>query len=146
MFKIVEYKQEYQGDMILCYLSAKDALRETLHLHEDLFDIQKNYFNKNDMFWIAINDKNRVIGMIGTNTVSEIDMWLKRLFIKPEMKRKGVATALLNIVINYAKSKGITSVHARFNDNYVEASEFYSAKGFIESELSDGLRHFILKV
>jgi GNAT superfamily N-acetyltransferase len=146
MFRIIKYSQEYRDDMFFCYLSATDALEGAPHLRDDLFDIQKNYFDKGDMFWIAINDHNRVVGMIGTNTVSKTDMWLKRLYIKPEMKRKGIACALLTVVIEYAKSKGIVSIHTRFNEDYIEASHFYPLQGFIEGERSDGLRHFIKKV
>jgi GNAT superfamily N-acetyltransferase len=143
MFKIIKYSREYRDDMLFCYLSAKDALGGIPRLSDDLLDIQKHYFDKNDMFWIAVNDNNRVIGMVGTDTVSETDIWLKRLFVKPEIKRNGVAGALLNIVVAHAKSRGITSIHTRFSDNYIEASHFYPAKGFIESGRSDGLRHFI---
>ena len=132
--------------MFFCYLSAKDALGAIPRLREDLLDIQTYYFDKNDMFWIAVNDDNRVIGMIGTDTVSETDMWLKRLFIKPEMKRNGVAGSLLAVVEEYANSKGILSIHTRFADNYIEAFRFYSSKGFIESDRSDGLRHLIKSI
>ena len=89
MFNIIPFRREYRDDTIFCLLSAKDALGRAPRLNDDLLDIQGRYFDKGDMFWIAINADNRVAGMIGTNTVSETDMWLKRLFIKPEMKRKG---------------------------------------------------------
>ena len=146
MFKIIKYSMEYRDDMFYCYLLAKDALGDTIHLRDDLFDIQKHYFDKGDMFWIAIDDNNRVAGMVGTNTTSKTDLWLKRLFIRPDMKRKGIAYELLAVVKEYAKSKGIISVHTRFNDNYTEAAYFYLSQSFIESEHSNGLRHFIKKI
>jgi len=95
MFHIIKYHDDYRDDMIFCYLSAKNALGEKIYLRDDLLDIQVNYFYKNDMFWIALNDDERVVGMIGTNTVSITDMWLKRLFVKPEIKRNGIGSALL---------------------------------------------------
>ena len=146
MFKIIKYSHEYRDDMFYCYLSAKDVLSDALRLRDDLLDIQKYYFDKGDMFWIAVDDHNRVVGMVGTNTTSKNDLWLKRLFIRSDMKRKGIACALLAVVIEYAKSKGIISIHTRFNDNYIEASHFYLTQGFIESERSDGLLHFIKKI
>lgn len=145
-FRIIEYNQVYRDDLFFCYLAAKDAVGEIPRLREDLFDISKNYFDKNDMFWIALDDDNRVVGMVGTDTVSKTDMWLKRLFIKPAMKRSGIASALLNVVIAYGKSKNISSIHTRFGDAYVEALRFYSRKGFIEGERSNGLRHFIKSI
>ena len=146
VFKVIKYSQEYRDDMLFCYLSAKDALGVIPRLRDDILDIQKYYFDKNEMFWIAVNDDNRVVGMIGTDTISETDMWLKRLFVKPEMKRNGIAGALLDTAVEYAKSKGITVIHTRFSDNYIEAFHFYTAKGFLESERSDGARHLIKSI
>jgi GNAT superfamily N-acetyltransferase len=142
MVKIIKYNQEYRDDMFFCYLSAKDALGTIPHLRDDLFDIQKCYFDKNEMFWLAINEHNRVVGMIGTDTVSKTHLWLKRLSVKPDLKKTGIGTALLNVVEEYAKSKGILIIHTRFNDDYIEALHFYKSRGFIESERDNGLRHF----
>ena len=134
MFKILSFQSEYRDDTIFCLLLAKDAISAGYppRLSEDLLDIQKNYFDKGDMFWIALDGNDRVIGMIGTSTVSVSDMWLKRLFIKPTHKRKGLGSALLATAEEYAKSKGIINIHTRFAEWYKEASVFYPAKGFIE--------------
>lgn len=95
------------------------------------------------MFWVALNTDSRVIGMIGTSTVSAADMWLKRLFIRPEMKRQGLGGALLAVAEKYAKTKGVVTIHTRFADDYTEAERFYSAKGFCETTRSEDFRHFI---
>ena len=143
MFKIIPFQQEYRDDTIFCLLLAKDAVGRLPEITEDFLDIQGRYFDKGDMFWIALDNDNRVIGMIGTDTTSESDMWLRRLFIKPSLKRKGLGSALLSLAENYAQSKGITTIHTRFYDDFTEAARFYPSKGFIEDGKSDGLRHFI---
>ncbi|KAI4452983.1 4-alpha-glucan-branching enzyme [Holotrichia oblita] len=125
---------------------AKDAKGKSPRLNDDLLDIQKNYIDKNDMFYIAIDDDNRVIGMLGTNTFSTTDTWLKRLYVKPDMKRKGIASALLLNVEEYVKAKGIVKIHTRFSDDNNEAPHFYFARGFVESDRSEGLRHLIKKI
>ena len=148
MFKIITYDPKCKTDMHHCFLSAREAIEPetTPKLREDLLDIQKHYFDKGDTFWLAINEEGRVIGMLGTNTISATDMWLKRLYIKPCMKRKGIASALLATAEDYAKAKGIKTIHTRFKDSYTEAAHFYPAKGFIEAERIDSLRHLIKKV
>ena len=143
MFRIVPFQEKYRDDVIFCILCAKDALGRVPNLNEDLLDIQANYFDKDDMFWVALNEADRVIGMIGTNTISDVDMWLKRLFIKPEIKRQGMGSALLIAAEKYAKLKDIKFIHTRFADDFAEAFHFYRAKGFVESERSDGFRHFV---
>ena len=146
MYKIIPFQQEYRDDAIFCLLLAKDAILNAPRLSEDLLDIQKNYFDKGDMFWIALDEDNRVIGMIGTNTISETDMWLKRLFIKPEAKRKGLGSALLVTAEAYAKTKGIEKIHTRFADWFIEAAMFYPSKGYVEVGKSDGRRHFMKNI
>ena len=145
MYKILPFQDEYRDDTIFCLLLAKDAVNggNAPRLSEDLLDIHKNYFDKGDMFWIALDSNGRVIGMIGTSTVSDSDMWLKRLFIKPSHKRKGAASALFGVAEEYAKLKGIETIHTRFPIWFNEAAMFYPTKGFIEDGESDGKRHFI---
>jgi len=142
MFKIIPYDRKYRDDMLLCYLLAKDAISNNIRLSEDLLDIQGRYFDKGDMFWLALGEDNRVVGMIGTNTISPADMWLKRLFIKPNHKRKGIATALLATAEEWAKTRKIETINTRFASHYAAAPTFYSSKGYIEIGVSNGNRHF----
>jgi GNAT superfamily N-acetyltransferase len=143
MFEILPFEASRRDDAIFCLLSAKNHLGRIPTLNEDLLDVQKSYFDKGDMFWHAISDANRVIGMLGTNSVSLSDMWLKRLYILPSFKRKGIASALLTTAETFARSKKITTIHTRFADDYQEALLFYSAKGFQPCEHIDGLHYFV---
>jgi GNAT superfamily N-acetyltransferase len=140
--KIIEYTDEYKYDMFLCYLLAKEALGKP-HLRDDLLDIQSNYFDLGDKFWLAISEDNRVIGMIGEHRISESEVFLKRLFIKPDYKRKGIGKAMLATVEEYAQLQGIHQIHTRFPDHYVEAAKFYPMQGFVETSRSEGQRHFV---
>jgi len=143
MFNIIPFQEMYRDDTIFCLLSAKDALGDVPKLNEDILHIKENYFDKGDMFWIALDNNQRVIGMLGTDTVSKTEMWLRRLFIKPELKRNGLGSALLSFAEEYAIAKGISIIHTRFSDSYIEASKFYPAKGFIDDGRHEGLRHMI---
>ena len=146
MFRIVPFQERYRDDTIFCLLLAKDSIQDVPRLSEDLLDVRKHYFDKGDMFWIAINENDRVIGMIGTNIFSDKDMWLKRLFVKPENKRNGLGSALLSVAEDFAKSKNIENIHTRFADWYTEAAMFYPSRGYIEIGRSDGRRHFMKKL
>ena len=102
---IIPYERKYRDDMLFCYLSAKDALGSYAPepqwgkptLKDDLLDIEKNYFERGDVFYLAINGHDRVAGMVGTQTVSTTDLWLKRLFIKPELKGTGIGGKLFAV-------------------------------------------------
>ena len=143
MFNIIPFQENYRDDTIFCLLSAKDALGDVPILNEDVLFIQEYYFDKGDMFWIALDNNQRVIGMLGTDTISNTEMWLRRLFIKPALKRNGLGSALLSMAEEYAISKGISIIHTRFPDSYIEASKFYPVKGFKDNGRHEGLRHMI---
>jgi len=143
MFKIIPYAPRYRDDMIFCCLLAKDALGDVPRLREDLLDVQANYLDRGDGFWLAVDAHDRVVGMVGTHTVSADALWLKRLFIKPSCKRQGIGSALLRTAEDFARARGVACIHTRFNDDYHEAARFYPAMGFVEAQRSDGLRHWV---
>ena len=144
---IVPYERKYHDDMLFCYLAAKDAISSYAPtewskpvLRDDLLNIENTYFERGDVFYLAIDSRDRVVGMIGTQTVSPVDLWLKRLFIKPELKGQGIGSKLLAAVYEFAISKGITTIYTRFAYWYQEAAVFYPAKGFIEISSDNHLR------
>lgn len=96
-YSIIPFEQSYRDDAIFCLLSAKDALGRIPRLNEDLLDIEVNYFDKGDMFWLALDEQKRVVGMLGTKTVSPTEMWLKRFYVKPEFKRQGIGSTLIGV-------------------------------------------------
>jgi len=146
---VVLYEKKYHDDMLFCFLSAKDALGiyapdpqwSKPALREDLLDIEKSYFERGDVFYLAIDKLDRVVGMVGTHSTSHTELWLKRLFVKPELKGKGVGSKLLFAVEEYAAGKGIIEIHTRFAYWYREAAAFYPAKGFVEVERNDYIIH-----
>lgn len=145
MIKIIRYNDDYRDDMFLCYLLAKEALGKP-HLRDDLLDIKSNYFELGDEFWLAISDENRVVGMVGEHRISDKEFFLKRLFIKPDYKRCGIASQLLEKVEDYARIQGISEIHTRFPEHYVEAGKFYPAKGFIKIGLDENQNHLVKKI
>ena len=58
---IIHYEEKYRDDLIFMVLQAKDALGRKPSINEDLLDIKANYFDRGDMFWIAVNEDDRVI-------------------------------------------------------------------------------------
>ena len=151
---IVPYERKFHDDMLFCFLAAKDATGSYAPdtqwskptLRNDLLDIENCYFERGDVFYLAIDERDRVVGMVGTQTTSLTKLWLKRLFIKPELKGKGIGSKLLSSVEYYATGKGITEIHTRYAYWYREAAVFYPAKGFLEVERSNHLIHMMKRL
>ena len=137
IFKIKQYDDCYRDDMIFMVLCAKDALKKIPTINPDLLDIQNNYLNKGDMFWVALGENNRVIGCVGYETINPLEARVHRLYVKLELKRQGIGSALLETVIKYVKEKGYKKMSIHTGDEkYWESKLFYKAKGFVETELN----------
>ena len=97
--KIIPYEETYRDDMIFMVLQAKDALGRIPKLNEDLLDIQSNYLNCGDMFWLAMDEHDRVIGCIGYNSIpGTTEVKLHRLYVKANRKRQGIATSAVGLL------------------------------------------------
>ena len=133
-FRIVRYDERYRDDMIFMVLSVKDSLGKIPSINPDLLDIKSNYLDKGDMFWLALNGA-RVIGCVGYETINPGEARVHRLNVKPEFKRQGVGTALMQTLEKHIREKGYTkiSIHTG-DDKYWESKLFYKAKGFVETQ------------
>ena len=68
--QIIPYQEKYRDDMIFMVLEAKDALGRVLRLNDDLLDIQGAYLDRGDMFWLALDERDRVVGAEGAVRVA----------------------------------------------------------------------------
>lgn len=133
-YSIIPYDEKYRDDMIFMVLEAKDALGRVPRLNEDLLDVQKNYLDTGDMFWLAIDEHDRVIGCVGYNSVSgTTEVKLHRLYIKAARKRQGIGTRLLHTVELYLREQGKTAAHVHLvGKEYFESRSFYPKHGYKE--------------
>lgn len=133
--KIIKFENKYRDDMIFMVLEAKNALGRVLGLNSDLLDIQGNYFDKSDMFWIALDEDDRVIGSVGFSTNENgRDVTLHRLFVKYNLKHHGIGTALLHTAEKYIKESGREAIYINLGigDEWFESRAFYAKHGYIE--------------
>ena len=131
--KIIKFEEKYRDDLIFMILEAKNALGRIPGLNPDLLDINKNYFEKGDMFWIAVSDSGRVIGSIGYNTnENKSEATLHRLFVKYNLKRQGIGSALLSTAEDYLRSlnKSVIYVNLGKGSEWFESREFYNKHGY----------------
>lgn len=115
-------------------LDAKNSLGRVPGLNEDLLDIEENYFAKGGTFWLAIDKNDRVIGSCGYPPESGgKTAWLHRLFVKDELKRRGIGTELLKTVERYAKENETEEIHVHLGgDGFFESRNFYPKHGFVQ--------------
>ena len=136
--KIITFEEKYRDDLIFMILEAKDALGRVPGLNEDLLDIQKNYMYKGGMFWIAVDENDRVIGSVGVSMIDNSkECYIHRLFVKYNQKYNGIGTKLLTTAEEYAKKNGkdATLVHlGKPKEQWFESWKFYPKNGYVEIE------------
>ena len=130
--RIIKYEKKYRDDLIFMILEAKNALGRVPTLNQDLLDLDGFYFNKGDMFWIALDDNDRVIGSVGCNLLPDDEAVLHRLYIKYNLKRQGLGTELLDVAENFARNNGrkVMKVHLGDKVTYFESRSFYPKHGY----------------
>ena len=133
---IKPYEDIYRDDLIFMVLQAKEALGRKPRINDDLLNITAHYFDCGDMFWIAVDEKDRVIGCVGYSRIPKTtEAFLHRLYIKPSEKRKGIGTQLLKIAESEMKNKGITAVLVHLGtpkEQWFESYSFYPRNGYCE--------------
>lgn len=134
--KIIPYEKQYRDDMIFMVLEAKNALGRVPRLNEDLLDVDRHYLLSGDMFWLAIDEDDRVIGCIGFNRYGPDSAKLHRLYVKYNRKRQGIGTRLLETAEQCMRGKGYRYAVAHLGrmEEYFESRQFYPRQGYTEYE------------
>ena len=130
--KIISFEEKYRDDMLFMVLSAKNALGRVPRLNEDLLDVRKNFLERGHPFWLAIDEFDRVIGCIGTRTDEEGNLFLSRLYVKFDCKRRGIGSKLLELAENSARERGYKEIHVHLGKDYLESHIFYPKRGYVE--------------
>lgn len=134
--QIIPYDDAYRDDMLFLVLSAKDALGRKPTLNPDLLTITEFYIDRGDMFWLAIDGDDRVIGCIGYSRIADTtEAFLHRFYVKPSLKRQGIGTALLHTAEDWMRAQGITVSRVHMGgprEQWYESYAFYPKHGYTE--------------
>ena len=130
------YEEKYRDDLIFMVLQAKDALGRVPTINEDMLNIKACYFDRGDMFWIGVDENDRVIGCIGYSRTEQLsEAFLHRLYVKASMKRKGIGTALLHTAEDAMRKQGISVSLVHLGEpaqQWFESYSFYPKHGYQE--------------
>lgn len=134
---IILYRDEYKDAMISMIQEARLAMGITSPVREDLYDVQKNYLDKGELFWLAIDEQGTVVGCLGFSRIVDTDeAFLHRFYIKAARKRQGIGTQMLTFAEREMKKLGInvSKVHLGTPEQWFESHAFYPKHGYREYE------------
>ena len=97
--------------------------------------------------WVAVDCQDSVVGYAVAREVDET-LYLQQIDVKPEHGRRGIGTALVNTVCDWAKQQGYEIVSLSTFRDISWNAPFYSKLGFHpidEAELTTGFQQIRLK-
>ncbi|HEY3928810.1 MAG TPA: GNAT family N-acetyltransferase, partial [Candidatus Koribacter sp.] len=97
----------------------------------DLRAIPEFYQLNAGNFWVATSD-DRVVGTIALKDLGNHDAALRKMFVAPDARGKasGVANALLETLLQWAREQGIRRIYLGTTDAFRAAHRFYEKNGF----------------
>ena len=105
-------------------------------LTESVADILEDI--KNQAVFVAVNDKNRLIGAIRIKALTKDLAYIYRFGVRPEIKNVGIGTRLLATACDYCAENGYKAVALHTNTRfYTLARYYYGKRFFVHSTTTD---------
>ena len=117
--------------------------------HADLYDVRRQYLAEGHRFWVFV-ENGRVRGTAALETypllsgtlggtvdiagkvrVAATDGSVERLYVHPEARRRGIASALMDVVIETARADGRTALEVWSDKRFDAAHRLYGKLGAI---------------
>jgi putative acetyltransferase len=118
-------------NLILPIQQIENNVPVKLEDQPDLMDIEANYQAKGGGFWAA-RQEGEIIGTIALIPIDNHGGTIRKMFVKKEFRGKefGIAQQLLEKLIDYSKSIGITDLYLGTYHVLKAAIRFYERNGF----------------
>jgi len=93
-----------------------------------------NFYLKTGSSFVA-EEKGKVSGYVASQTISYMHgvdklLWIEYIVVKPEHKRRGIATALLRKLVHYAKKNNINRIYTTINPDNTASIRLHQKLGF----------------
>jgi len=123
-------------DLILSILTQEYPFDKSAYSDSDLDRIGEVYGGARDSFFVS-EDGGSVVGTVGIKEDEKDSALLRRLFVSPGHRRKGIGSGLLDRALEHCRHKGFRRVIFRCTDRMRDAMRLCEKKGFREKESID---------
>jgi GNAT superfamily N-acetyltransferase len=100
-------------------------------VREDPAEFLAHYFGEGSGVWLA-RDGEEIVGCIALRPLEGIPAAgeVKRLYVKPPVRGRGIAGLLLDALHEYARRAGYTTLYLDSKDDLTDALRFYRNRGY----------------
>ncbi len=133
MDNIIIYTNKYREQVIKLIFDVLEGEfgHQSKSGRPDIQDIPEFYqADQKSNFWVAVNEKEEVIGTIGLSDCKNNKGYVSRLIVKKDERRKGMGKLLLDTLLNFAKSREYEEIYLSTSEDMEAANSFYVKNGF----------------
>lgn len=125
--------QEGVIDLIVGIQQREFGIAITAEDQPDLHTIPAYYQKRTGNFWVAVVE-NKVIGTIALLDIGNGQAALRKMFVHKHYRGAAfkVATRLLETLLGWGRSAGVTAIYLGTTPKFVAAHRFYEKNGFDE--------------
>jgi N-acetylglutamate synthase-like GNAT family acetyltransferase len=119
------------ADLILPIQQIEFNVPITLEAQPDLLDIEANYHKNGGCFW-GVKHEEEVVGTIALIATGHNAGAIRKMFVKKEFRGKetGIAQHLLDTLIDYCRTHGISHLYLGTVEVLKAAHRFYERNNF----------------
>ncbi|GGJ30068.1 GNAT family N-acetyltransferase [Deinococcus roseus] len=121
--------------LILPIQTEEFGIPITLEDQPDLLDIPHFYQQQKGNFWVATAE-GQVVGTLALLDIGNQQGALRKMFVHPDFRGKphGSAQKLLDGLLDWARTQGLTEIFLGTTAKYLAAHRFYEKNGFVQIE------------
>lgn len=142
-----------------CFAEYEGCVMDLDGIDSELKAIASNFSQAGGKFWVLEDAANEgriaaSVGLSPSSAAGEGGIELKKLYVNAEYRRRGIASRLLDLVLDEARATSAPAIDLWSDTRFVEAHAFYAHHGFSQlpetHELHDPSNttefHFIRKL
>jgi putative acetyltransferase len=101
---------------------------------EELHQLPASYTERGGQFWIACGERGEVLGTAGMYWLSPTMFELRKMYLHPASRGRGLGKQLLDTSIEWTKSRGATHIVLDTMEKMQRAIAFYEGHGFVRDD------------
>lgn len=132
--KIIPFDAKFQAD-ITAFMNAieKEFTEPISHSNPKTKKMTELANLSSEKYWIAVSNE-KAVGTIGLTRITNEKIVLKRMFISPDFRGKGIAKLLLNTLHTWAEENKMKAIYLGTMSQFKTAQLFYENNGFSKIE------------
>jgi GNAT superfamily N-acetyltransferase len=133
-----------QVNRLLAPADRKDAFEIYIarSLTEEIDRVSEYYSERNGGFWVALEGEG-IVGMFGLEPSGEAAMELRRMYIDPDFRRRGIARKMLDFAEQQCRRRQRPRMNLSTSELQREALALYRNAGYalVREEVAEAASH-----